>query len=160
MARRPAHQPLDVYLNGRLVGQFRREATGAVDFKYGQTWLDWDSANPGPVFACDQYGQLWSWSWNNFGAAGNGTGVFSVTASSPIQVLNQKIVQMNNPQQDYFFDVIPGTSVPVIFGGLFTQFADKFVGPIPQTNLPQAAGSLSTTPLTMIANKITVEYDQ
>lgn len=46
MARRPAHQPLDVYLNGRLVGQFRREATGAVDFKYDQTWLDWDSAIP------------------------------------------------------------------------------------------------------------------
>ncbi|NOT71038.1 MAG: type II toxin-antitoxin system HipA family toxin [Hyphomicrobium sp.] len=46
MARRPAHQPLDVYLNGRLVGQFRREATGAVDFKYDQTWLDWDNAIP------------------------------------------------------------------------------------------------------------------
>lgn len=46
MARRPAHQPLDVYLNSRLVGQFRREATGAVDFKYDQTWLDWDNAIP------------------------------------------------------------------------------------------------------------------
>lgn len=123
-------------------------------------WMDWDSANQGPAFACDQYGQLWSWSWNNYGAAGNGTGVFTITASSPIQVLNQKVVQMNNPQQDYFFDVLPGTSVPVIFGGLYTQFADKFVGPIQQSNLPQAATALSTTPLTMIANKITVEYDQ
>ncbi len=46
MARHPAHTPLDVYLNGKLVGQFRRERTGAVDFKYDQTWLDWESAIP------------------------------------------------------------------------------------------------------------------
>lgn len=46
MARQPAHLPLDVYLNSRLVGQFRRERTGAVDFRYDQTWLDWDNAIP------------------------------------------------------------------------------------------------------------------
>lgn len=46
MPRRPAHPPLDVYLNGRLVGQFRRERTGAVDFQYDQSWLDWDNAIP------------------------------------------------------------------------------------------------------------------
>ena len=46
MARHPAHAPLDVYLNGKLVGQFRRERTGAVDFKYDQSWLDWESAIP------------------------------------------------------------------------------------------------------------------
>jgi serine/threonine-protein kinase HipA len=28
------------------VGQFRRERTGAVDFKYDQSWLDWESAIP------------------------------------------------------------------------------------------------------------------
>lgn len=32
MARRKAHTPLMVYLNGRLVGRFRRESSGAVDF--------------------------------------------------------------------------------------------------------------------------------
>jgi alpha-tubulin suppressor-like RCC1 family protein len=123
-------------------------------------WLDWDSANTGPAFACDMYGQLWSWSWNQNGAAGNGTGVNTITASSPIQVLLQKVVQMNNPQQDFFFDVVPGQSIPVIFGGLYTQFADKFVGPVPQTNLPQAAATAAASPLTLIANKVTVEYDQ
>ena len=46
MARHPAHAPLDVYLNAKLVGQFRRERTGAVDFKYDQSWLDWESAIP------------------------------------------------------------------------------------------------------------------
>lgn len=46
MARHPAHTPLDVYLNAKLVGQFRRERTGAVDFKYDQSWLDWESAIP------------------------------------------------------------------------------------------------------------------
>ena len=46
MARHPAHRPLAVYLNGRLVGHFRRERTGAVDFKYDQAWLDWENAIP------------------------------------------------------------------------------------------------------------------
>lgn len=46
MARHPAHPPLAVYLNGRLVGQFRRERTGAVDFLYAQAWLDWEHAIP------------------------------------------------------------------------------------------------------------------
>lgn len=46
MARTAAHPPLDVYLNGRLVGQFRRQSTGAVDFKYDATWLVWENAIP------------------------------------------------------------------------------------------------------------------
>lgn len=46
MARQPAHNALDVYLNGKLVGQFRRERTGAVDFHYDQSWLDWENAIP------------------------------------------------------------------------------------------------------------------
>ncbi len=46
MARTAAHPPLDVYLNGRLVGQFRRQSTGAVDFKYDPIWLAWENAIP------------------------------------------------------------------------------------------------------------------
>lgn len=47
MAGRPrAHVPLDVFLNGRRVGQLRRESTGAVDFRYDQDWLAWETALP------------------------------------------------------------------------------------------------------------------
>ncbi len=46
MARRPASVPLHVYLNGRLVGRFRRQRSGAVDFQYDVTWLGWDNAIP------------------------------------------------------------------------------------------------------------------
>jgi serine/threonine-protein kinase HipA len=46
MARRPTHIPLNVFLNGRLVGVLRRESNGAIDFCYDQNWLDW-----GPTFA-------------------------------------------------------------------------------------------------------------
>jgi serine/threonine-protein kinase HipA len=46
MARRPTHIPLNVFLNGRLVGILRRESNGAIDFRYDQDWLDW-----GPTFA-------------------------------------------------------------------------------------------------------------
>jgi serine/threonine-protein kinase HipA len=46
MARRAAHAPLDVYLNGRLVGRMRRESSGAVDFQYDQSWLGWNNAIP------------------------------------------------------------------------------------------------------------------
>lgn len=46
MARRAAHVPLNVFLNGRLVGTLRRESTGAIDFRYAREWLDWGSAFP------------------------------------------------------------------------------------------------------------------
>src|SRR5262245_13298307 len=46
MARKPAHAPLAVYLNGRLVGQLRRDPSGAVAFKYAAEWLAWESAIP------------------------------------------------------------------------------------------------------------------
>lgn len=46
MARPRTRVPLDVYLNGRLVGRLRREASGAVDFQYDQSWLSWESAIP------------------------------------------------------------------------------------------------------------------
>jgi serine/threonine-protein kinase HipA len=46
MGRRPAHAPLNVYLNARLVGQLRRESSGAIDFKYDEDWLAWDNAIP------------------------------------------------------------------------------------------------------------------
>ncbi|TPI57388.1 type II toxin-antitoxin system HipA family toxin [Mesorhizobium sp. B3-1-7] len=46
MARRPAHTPLNVFVNGRLVGVLRRQSTGAVDFQYAREWLDWQSTFP------------------------------------------------------------------------------------------------------------------
>jgi serine/threonine-protein kinase HipA len=46
MARRPAHTPLNVFLNGRLVGVLRRGSTGAIDFQYAGKWLDWRGAFP------------------------------------------------------------------------------------------------------------------
>lgn len=46
MARRRAHIPLNVYLNGRLVGVLRRESTGAIDFQYAREWLDWRGTFP------------------------------------------------------------------------------------------------------------------
>jgi serine/threonine-protein kinase HipA len=46
MARRRAHKPLNVFLNGRLVGLLRREATGAIDFQYAREWLDWENTFP------------------------------------------------------------------------------------------------------------------
>ncbi|MEO6783624.1 MAG: type II toxin-antitoxin system HipA family toxin [Bradyrhizobium sp.] len=44
MAR--ARTPLNVYLNGRLVGRLRRQASGATDFQYDASWLEWESAIP------------------------------------------------------------------------------------------------------------------
>ncbi|MBX9588976.1 MAG: type II toxin-antitoxin system HipA family toxin [Hyphomonadaceae bacterium] len=46
MARRRKHPPLNVFLNGRLVGRLRRESTGAIDFQYDDSWLEWESAIP------------------------------------------------------------------------------------------------------------------
>jgi serine/threonine-protein kinase HipA len=46
MGRKQAHVPLNVFLNGRPVGVLRREATGAIDFRYEADWLAWDSTFP------------------------------------------------------------------------------------------------------------------
>jgi serine/threonine-protein kinase HipA len=46
MARRAAHVPLNVCLNGRLVGRLRRAASGAIDFQYDKDWLSWSNAIP------------------------------------------------------------------------------------------------------------------
>ena len=46
MARRRVHLPLQVCLNGRKVGTLRREASGAVDFRYDKDWLGWAGAIP------------------------------------------------------------------------------------------------------------------
>jgi serine/threonine-protein kinase HipA len=46
MARRPTHEPLNVYMNARLVGRLRREAGGAIDFTYDPSWLAWENTMP------------------------------------------------------------------------------------------------------------------
>jgi serine/threonine-protein kinase HipA len=47
MAGRPRTRvPLDVFLNGRLVGRLGRETSGAIDFRYAPAWLAWENAFP------------------------------------------------------------------------------------------------------------------
>jgi serine/threonine-protein kinase HipA len=46
MARARVRVPLNVYLNGRLVGKLQRESSGAIDFTYEQSWLEWQYAFP------------------------------------------------------------------------------------------------------------------
>ena len=46
MARRPVHPPLNVFLNGRLVGVLRRVSTGAKDFRDAGEWLQWRGTFP------------------------------------------------------------------------------------------------------------------
>lgn len=46
MARRRSRIPLNVYLNSRLVGRLHRQSSGAIDFRYDASWLDWPHAIP------------------------------------------------------------------------------------------------------------------
>lgn len=46
MARPRTRIPLNVFLNGRLVGRLRRQASGAIDFQYDISWLTWKHALP------------------------------------------------------------------------------------------------------------------
>ena len=46
MARRRTRIPLNVFLNGRLVGRLGRQASGAIDFEYEAAWLEWEHALP------------------------------------------------------------------------------------------------------------------
>ena len=42
MARKKTHQPLDVLINGRLVGHLEKASTGAISFQYDDQWLAWE----------------------------------------------------------------------------------------------------------------------
>ncbi|HME72740.1 MAG TPA: type II toxin-antitoxin system HipA family toxin [Myxococcota bacterium] len=46
MPRKRTRSPLNVYLNSRLVGRLRRQASGATDFQYDPDWLAWEHAIP------------------------------------------------------------------------------------------------------------------
>ena len=46
MARRRSHVPLNAFLNGRLVGELRKEPSGAILFQYSRAWLGWESTFP------------------------------------------------------------------------------------------------------------------
>lgn len=46
MPRKRQHTPLRVLLNNRLVGLLLKEADGAVEFRYDESWLNWKHAMP------------------------------------------------------------------------------------------------------------------
>jgi serine/threonine-protein kinase HipA len=43
---RARYEPLNVFLNSRLVGQLRRDISGAISFQYDRSWLDWEYVLP------------------------------------------------------------------------------------------------------------------
>ncbi len=46
MPRARARPPLNVFINSRLVGQLRKQASGATDFQYDESWLHWQHVFP------------------------------------------------------------------------------------------------------------------
>ncbi len=46
MARPRKRPPLNVFLNGRLVGRLKKQTSGAIDFQYDPTWLHWEHTFP------------------------------------------------------------------------------------------------------------------
>lgn len=46
MARALSYSPLDLFLNGRLVGRLNKEISGAIDFQYDESWLRWRHTFP------------------------------------------------------------------------------------------------------------------
>jgi serine/threonine-protein kinase HipA len=42
MARNKTHIPLDIRINGRLAGQLEKETSGAISFRYDESWLAWE----------------------------------------------------------------------------------------------------------------------
>lgn len=46
MGRKRSYNPLNVFLNSRLVGQLVREPSGGVSFAYARDWLEWEHRMP------------------------------------------------------------------------------------------------------------------
>ena len=46
MPRRRLNKPLRVLLNNRLVGHLLKETSGAISFRYDESWLSWSNTFP------------------------------------------------------------------------------------------------------------------
>lgn len=46
MAKKSTRIPLNVFLNARLVGRLQRKTSGAIEFQYDQSWLEWEYTFP------------------------------------------------------------------------------------------------------------------
>ena len=46
MPRRARYEPVSTFLNSRLVGELRREISGAISFQYDHSWIAWPPAIP------------------------------------------------------------------------------------------------------------------
>jgi serine/threonine-protein kinase HipA len=46
MSRRRQHAPLQVFLNNRKVGQLLKKPSGAIEFLYDSSWLEWENSFP------------------------------------------------------------------------------------------------------------------
>ena len=42
MARKKTHAPLNVLINGHLVGRLEKASNGAISFQYAASWLEWE----------------------------------------------------------------------------------------------------------------------
>lgn len=42
MTRKKTHAPLNVLINGRLVGRLEKASNGAISFQYAASWLEWE----------------------------------------------------------------------------------------------------------------------
>lgn len=43
---RARYEPLNIFLNSRLLGQLRRDISGAISFQYDPSWLEWEFVLP------------------------------------------------------------------------------------------------------------------
>ena len=46
MGRRKTHPPLNVFINNRHVGRLEKETSGAIQFRYDSSWLEWANCFP------------------------------------------------------------------------------------------------------------------
>ena len=46
MGRRKTHAPLNVFINNRHVGRLEKETSGAIQFRYDSSWLEWANCFP------------------------------------------------------------------------------------------------------------------
>lgn len=46
MGRRRTHPPLNIFINNRLAGRLLKQSSGAIEFRYDQSWLGWEHGFP------------------------------------------------------------------------------------------------------------------
>lgn len=126
-------------LGSGSLGPFSSPTQVSGSLKWSYVFTNMGAVNngqDGSQGAVDLDGQVWCWGLGTSGQVGDGT---AVSKSSPVKIVGpSKSYTLAYPQQQFFFDVVPGQAYPILVNRFNASFGSRSLG--------------------IFADRVTVEY--